>query len=440
MIALVERPRDLAAATFAELVDRDPPWLAALRRGAWARALELPLPSPTEERWRLTDPAPFDLARYSPLAGSPAVASLGAVGLPPLDQGAPAALSLQIDGAPHLVRLGDAARRAGVILCSLEQAALEHEALLRPRLATLAGSDELFSARALALLRGGTFLYVPRHVELEAPIQALSWLSRGGLALHPRTVAVVERGARVVVCDHSCSAAVEPAALAMPVTELFVEDGAQLGWVSWQGWGAGVNTLAMVRASVGRGARLRTLQITLGGALSRSSLEVRLDGEGAGSELLGLACPQGQQQVEHWTLQDHRAAHTRSDLLYRGVLDGESRSLYYGTIRVGPHARRADAYQASHNLLLCASARADSRPQLEIAHNDVRCTHGATVGPIDEQQLYYLMSRGIGRREATRLIVGGFLDAVLARGRWSGLSHALERAISAHGARLEVHP
>jgi Fe-S cluster assembly protein SufD len=251
-----------------------------------------------------------------------------------------------------------------------------------------------------------------------------------------RPLLIVEPGARVVICELAVSAPVSPAGLLDEVVELQVGEGAWVGWLRWQGLGrSGARLASTGAASLSRDAHLESLAVSLGGEYSRSVLQVALAGSGARSDLLGITFPTGHQRVEHWTLQDHRAPGTTSDLLYRSALADQARSLYYGTIRVQAGASRTDAYQQSRNLLLSSGARADTNPQLEIANNDVRCTHGATVGPIDEEQLFYLMSRGLPRHQAERLLVFGFFADVLARSAWSGVGPAGERALRQRAGR-----
>ncbi len=177
--------------------------------------------------------------------------------------------------------------------------------------------------------------------------------------------------------------------------------------------------------------RLETLAVTLGGHTSRSWTEVVLAGPGAESRMLGAAFLEGSQHAEQWTVQDHQAPNTSSDLLYAGALNGTSRSVYHGTIRVQPGARGTNAYQSNRNLLLSSGSRANTNPQLEIQNEEVRCTHGATVGPIDPEQVFYLMARGIPRLEAERLLVLGFFDRVIQEGKWSGLEERLAHNIRA---------
>jgi Fe-S cluster assembly protein SufD len=291
------------------------------------------------------------------------------------------------------------------------------------------GAEDVFEAYNLAMHRGGTFLYVPDGVALEAPLQSLHWLSEQGALIQPRTVVIAGRGAKVVFNDIYTSGPVEIASLVNPVTELYAAEDAQVGWVTWQDWGDGVRHLSNVKAKLESNAKLNTLLVTLGGEFSRTWKECEMAGEGAESIMLGLYFAHRKQHFEHWTVQDHWAPHTRSDLLYKGALDDQSRTVYYGTIKVRPDARQTDAYQANRNLALSREAKADTNPQLEIETNDVRCTHGATVGQVDDDQLYYLMSRGIPKGDAERLLIFGFFNEVLDRVEWSGMHELLAESI-----------
>jgi Fe-S cluster assembly protein SufD len=187
--------------------------------------------------------------------------------------------------------------------------------------------------------------------------------------------------------------------------------------------------VATVRAQLGRNALLNTLVVTLGGDFSRTWKECTMAGEGAQSYMYGLYFSRDDQRFEHWTMQDHVAPHCTSDLLYKGALDDTSQGLYYGTIHIRPKAFRSDAYQANRNLALSSTARAMPHPRLEIENNDVRCTHGATVGKVSPEHLFYLQSRGIPVDEARRLIVFGFFNQVLDKVTWSGMSDELAEAI-----------
>jgi Fe-S cluster assembly protein SufD len=416
------------------LADRGPTWVADVRHQAWSDSERLPFPDRRDERWRYTDTTPLQAGTYRVQAtgitgDSPGLPAGARRLLERLSPRRPAGQIVLADGQVAHSSLSVEAKRAGVTLAGLEEAAGWWPDLLRNRLGALVGIEDHFTARSLALFSGGTFLHVPGGTRLELPLRSLTWATSGGVYLSPRNVVVVDPGAEVVFVDLYASDATAQPTLAAPVTELFVGAGARVGWVTWQQWGAGVNHHAHLRAHLDRDAELRSLVVSLGGELSRTEAEVQLAGEGARAQLLGLYFPQGRQQVEHWTVQDHRAPRTRSDLAYRGALAGESRAVYYGTIRVHPEARATDAYQDNRNLLLSGRARADTNPQLEIETDEVRCTHGAAVGPIDPEQVFYLESRGIPRPLARRLVVQGFYQQLLQQADWSGLGADLTRAI-----------
>lgn len=422
-------------ATVETLAASSPDWLAELRREALQRYREISYPEGREEFWRFTDVGSLDPDGFTiaptdggiAITGSPKPAS-AALELTGVDS---AGRAVHADGSTFSIELSAKAKKAGVIFCDLETAVHEHADLLRPRLGSLVPPDDPFRALSLAAHRGGTFLHVPKGVELTEPFQALHWITHGaaGQAVIPRTVVIVEDGAKVVFNDLYASDALEAPTLAVPATEMFIGRGAQVGWVTWQDWGRGVRHLANVKAQLDRDALLNTLVVTLGGDFSRTWKECTLAGEGAQSYMFGLYFSHADQRFEHWTVQDHASPHTTSDLLYKGALADTSQALYYGTIRIRPNAFRSDAYQANRNLALSPHARALPNPQLEIENNDVRCTHGATVGQIDPDHLFYLQSRGIPRDEARRLVVFGFFNQVLDKVTWSGMHDRLAEAI-----------
>jgi Fe-S cluster assembly protein SufD len=378
-----------------------PDWLVSLRKQGADAYDKIPYPAGREEYWRYTD-----------------VASINPTGFKPAGDDA---ASVKLDGPT-----GD-----GVIFCDLETAVAEHADLIKGRIGSLVGATDPFTALSLASHRGGTFLYVPKGVEISTPFHALHTLneSAAGSVVLPRTVVIVEDGAKVVFNDVYSSEAFNEPVLAAPVVEMFIGQGANVGWVTYQDWGTGVRHVANVRAQLEKDALLNTLVVTLGGDFSRTWKECTMVGEGAQSYMYGLYFSHADQRFEHWTLQDHVAPHCTSDLLYKGALEDTSEALYYGTIYIRPNAHHSDAYQANRNLALSAKARAMPHPRLEIENNDVRCTHGATVGKVSDEHLFYLQSRGISREDARRLIVYGFFNQVLDKVEWSGMQEQLGDAI-----------
>ncbi len=247
------------------------------------------------------------------------------------------------------------------------------------------------------------------------PVQVLHWVDETGVGIFPRMLIVAERGSRVTIVEEFFSAGGSDPVLHVGATEIWVGDGADVTYLSVQEWADNVDHFATERAVLNRDSTLNWTSAVLGSHLTKRRAEVLLEGNGSTATIQGLYFPEGRQHIAQNTLQHHRALGTTSDLLYKGVLLDQSRSVYQGLIRVDPGAQRTDAYQANRNLMLSRQARADSMPQLEIEANDVRCTHGATVGQLDEDSLFYLMSRGLNRELATRLIVEGFFSPVLDR-------------------------
>jgi Fe-S cluster assembly protein SufD len=239
---------------------------------------------------------------------------------------------------------------------------------------------------------------------------------------------VAEELAEVTLIDRLASSSLERA-LSVAVTEIFAGPGARVRYVSLQDWSSGVTHLAVQRAHLARDAELRSLAVSFGADLSRTEVEAVLAEPGAHSEMLGLYFTDGDQHFDHRSLQDHAAPNCTSDLLYKGALRDASRAVYSGLIRVHPGAHKTDAFQTNRNIVLSDAAKADSIPNLEIEANDVRCSHAASVGPVDEDVLFYLETRGIPRAQGERLVVTGFFQEVLDRVQLPEVRAGLEAAI-----------
>ena len=306
-------------------------------------------------------------------------------------------------------RFGSESARA-----SLEAAVQEHPDLVRRWLGTAAvPEDGKFASLNSALWTGGLFLYVPRGVRVETPLRSYRWISEAGCSVFPRTLVVLEEGASAALVDEMASPDFDRTTLSVGTAELFAEEGAHLDYVALQSWGAGVVHLPTERVVAGRDARITTLYLTLGGSVARADVRCTLAKPGSHVDLLGVYLAEGTQHFDHETLQDHVSPHASSNLLFKGAIRDRSRSVFRGLIRVHPGAQRTDAYQTNRNLLLSSEARADSLPNLEIEADDVRCSHAATVGQLDQEEVFYLLSRGIPRAEAMRLVVFGFFGEVL---------------------------
>jgi len=399
----------------------EPPAMRAWRLSAPEALRRLPFPRRDQEIWRRTDLSglPFGQVRPAlPGEGGPTRrrADLPAPARQALDRRVRrAGVLVQVGGRTALLTLSPEAQQAGVVLAPLTASSLPEGALERLGQA-LPPEEHWFSALNSALFAGGAFLRVPAGVRLRHPLHLLFLPSQGAEAIFPRLLMVLEEGASaVVVEEHLGPEAPEGPVLSVAVAEALVGPGARLVHIRAQDLHPSAFFLAFQRNRVAEGAFLQTLQADLGSRLLKTHLETVLEGPDARSEMLGLAAGNDAQHFDRFTLQDHRAPSTTSDLLYKGVLRDTARAIYYGEIHIARGAIKTDAYQQDRNLLMGGGPHAESIPVLEIEADDVRCSHGATVGPVDREHLFYLMSRGIPRPEAERLLVQAFLEEVLAR-------------------------
>ena len=356
--------------------------MAALRRRA-SDALEgAATPSPARDRpWKYVDPAALDLDGFAPpTANSGAVAIRGGAG-----EGLTAA-GFGEAGGDALARLGEAVGVEGDRLAALHY----------------------------AFLRGGALVETKANAEIAEPLRITREFTEAGALATPHTLVVAGANSRLTVIEEYRSGG-EPLA-ALPVVELLAGPGAVVRYTTLHRWGARTRVFAQQRAITERDADVRSLSLVTGGRLVKSHIVASLEGRGSSSEIYGVAVGAGDEQSDFYTLQDHIAEDTRSDLLIKSALGERSRAVYYGLTRVGLGARRADANQENRNLLLSRAAKADSDPVLEILTNDVtRVSHGATAGPVDEEELFYIQSRGLTRAGAVGLLVRGFLGEPLDR-------------------------
>jgi Fe-S cluster assembly protein SufD len=418
----------------------EPKWVLQKRYQAWDsyKTLEPPF-------WRRTDLRRLKWEELIPYAPPQAPVDDPAALPPKLHRaletyGQRGGLLLQRDSAPVDQNLAEEISAQGVILTDLDTAAREHSDLVQKYLhRAVPVNQDQYTALNGAFRSGGAFLYVPENVDVSLPLVSILWMELPQLAVFPHSLVVVERGSRVTFVSELLSMGCEgcPNTYHGGVTELFVGAGARLNYVNTQDLGRHVYDLRSQTALLGRDSRLDWVTVNLGSRLSRSSQYTRLQAPGGEARITGLYLPDGRQHLAFDTLQEHEAANCTSDLLYHGALLDKARSVYEGTIRVWPGAQNTNAYQDDRNLLLSTKARADSIPQLEIEANEVRCTHGATMSQVDENHIFYLMSRGIPRRQAVRLVVEGFFRPVLDRlpEKLGGLRGRLDEAVA---AKLDV--
>ncbi len=412
----------------------EPDWLREKRLKAWQTFEKTPMPTLRDEAWRYTDISDVRIEDFVPYAPSPDVTSEG--DLPEAVQALikegeeNSALLVQHNSEIAYSRVDESLLHRGVIFTDLHIALREHEDLVREHLFGLVPMDyDKFAALNAAAFSGGSFLYVPRGVDVEVPIQSYRWLDVIG-SIMPRTLVIVEEGASVTYIDEYASVDGEEPTFSNGAVELFVGEGAHLRYVSLQNWERNVLHFNTIRSSTEKDATINSLVVSLGSQLSRTNVEAALAASGSDSEMLGLYFADSDQVLDHHTLQDHISPNAHSDLLYKGALRDESLAVFSGLIRVEPGAQKTDAYQTNRNLILGTDdAFAVSLPNLEIMADDVKCSHGSTTGQVDETELFYLMSRGIPRREAEKLVVFGFFGEVTSRIPLPGLKEKLDRAI-----------
>jgi Fe-S cluster assembly protein SufD len=342
--------------------------------------------------WEFTDISELDLAAYEPVsADEPATAT-------PLFE------------LPDRQDLPD-----GVIVTTIAKALSDHSELVQSRLGSLVVDDDPFVALNDAGYRHGAFVYVPRGVAVEQPISVSSIQARSGTLLNQRTLIVLEEGAQAEVWEQYLSGEGELDGVFNTVVELIVGDNARLCYICGQALSERSWIFGAQRAEVGRDASLDWVALGFGSARGHVRMETRLAGEGAEARVTGAYATHDRQHIDFDTTQEHAAPNTTSDLAFRGVLQGRSTAVWKGNIIVDPGAQKTDAFQESRNLLISKRAHADAIPGLEIQANDVRCTHAAAVAQVDPEQLFYLRSHGLREDIAKRLVIEGFLSALLER-------------------------
>ena len=427
----VARPFDLNESDLESVIQRmaGPKWLAKRRHQAWASFQELAMPTLNDEPWRRTDirmlpspevelrpadDAPVEPALLRPLAG---------------DENA-AQIVLRPGHAPVSEGLAGLAEQ-GVVFCDWATAESQHDAILKEYLGKVVPDDEgKFSALAAALSDQGILIFVPKGVHLAQPLHSVLWSPGSGLLSLSRVLVIVEDGAELTYV-HEMASPTEPEGDSIHdgIIELWLGDGANLRFVEVQNWGKHVWNFAHERARVGRDSNLDWIFGSVGSKLTKTFTELDLVGQGSTGRMSGFYFVDGSQHLDQDTQQNHLAPHTTSDLLFKGALVDKARSVWQGMIYVAPGAQKTDGYQANRNLILSDSARADSIPGLEILADDVRCTHGATVGQLEEEPIFYLMSRGLPREEAERLVVDGFFAPIMQRIPFEDVRSRFEKMI-----------
>ncbi len=422
-------------ATLADL----PQWYVSSREDALRRFQEMPKPHFKDERWRFSDtrlfqfdeaPAQLDLEqahRDQALEGS--------TGLDHVSGKAIFANGRKL----HADSLPEELQEKGVIWLPIEEALAQHPELLEKYYMDQGAplGSERFAALHYAMGQSGTFLYVPKNVEVELPLEVFHWKCGNGGAIYPHTLIVAERFAKVTLLDHYESLNHNATGYACAVTDLYAGEGAQVNYVGVQNWGLGVVANHINSTEVARDGHAKSMIVNLGGKYIRGESFSRMTGEGGRSDMLAMSAGEQDQVYDMRTLQEHQKGHTTSDLLYKNTLNDESKTVFSGLIKVDEGAHQTDAYQTVRNLMLDERAEADSMPGLEILADDVKCSHGATTGTVDEEEMFYLLARGIPDKQAKRLVVGGFLLEAAERLELPEIEDLLRQRIEEYFRKLE---
>jgi len=408
-----------------------PDWFRDQQSAAWQQFEALPNPTRKDQAWRFSNVALLDLA---PFKISAPLSENDRKNVLKYSRGLDQYAARMIFANDQLIErdvVSEDLKRRGVIFQPLERAMVEHADLFRKYFMSTEArlGSAKFAALHKALVSSGTFLFVPRGLEIKEPIEIFHWLRHDNMSIFPHLLLVTDELAKVTVIEHFRSCNPTTPGFACGVNDLIAGPGAKVTYVCAQNWAENVIALQMNSTTVDHDASAMSLNLHLGGKYSRFESLSRLIGEGGRSDLLAVAVARHQQEFDARTLQDHASPHTASDLLYKNALDDHARTTFGGLIRVEPHAHFTDAYQKVRNLLLSDDSEANSMPGLEILADNVRCTHGATSGQIDEDELFYLRTRGIPTKVAQRLLVTGFLDEVIQRLNHPAIAEHLHRLV-----------
>jgi Fe-S cluster assembly protein SufD len=413
---------------------RDPQWLVEIRRAAMERLREIGFPTVRDEDWKYTNVAPILKVPFMETSETELQpVRLGERPHPDPLPGGEGTQLVFINGH-YRSDLSSAGNGDGLQIGSLREVLATRPDDARPYLAKIARQANGFAAANAALLEDGAFVRIPRGIAVAQPIHLLflSEAAFGPTLSHPRNLVIAEPGSQAAIVETYIGTAGE-LYFTNSVTEVNVGDGANLDMYKVERESTAAYHVATMEVHQERDSRFTSNSITLGGAIARNDLIVRLEAEGADCTLNGLFIGSGTQHLDNDTLIDHAKPHGTSRELYKGIMDGKSRGIFHGKIVVRPDAQKTDAMQTNKNLLLSKEALVNSTPALEIFADDVKCRHGSTIGQLDEGAMFYLRSRGIGEEEARDLLVYAFASDVASRIRIAPLRALVEQHL---GLRL----
>jgi Fe-S cluster assembly protein SufD len=416
-----------------------PSWLFPLRKAGMARFAESGFPTLHEEDWRFTNVAPIAKLPFKPVFES-APDGVTREAIRKFTFGELETTRLVFVNGHFSTALSDPApEQKGILIKNLAAALKSDSSLLERHLARYAQDQtSSFSALNTAFFQDGAFIHIAAGKAIEKPVHLLfiTTMKDEGATSHPRNLIVAEANSQATVIESYVSTADAPY-FTNAVTELVLGDNAVVEHCKFQDEGPSAFHIAAIHAQLGRGSNLTAHSVATGARLSRNNIRTVLGGEGVNCILNGLYLTRGEQLADHHMVVEHAQPHCNSHEYYNGILDDRSKGVFHGRILVKQPAQKTDAKQTNKNLLLSEDATIDTKPQLEIYADDVKCTHGATVGQLNEESVFYLRARGIGAETARRMLIHAFAGEIIERIRWTPAREELDRLV---WERLEANP
>jgi Fe-S cluster assembly protein SufD len=390
-------------------------WFREKQQAAWARFLELPVPVRTNEKWRFANLTRIrDMDGFSPVTGeSPDVPEI--VVKSGRFEKVSGRIILADDAQVSPIYLQEGLEEKGVIFTTLVDAIVKYPDLVRKYFMQQSPElgSEKFEALHVALLRNGVFLHIPDNLEIKDPFVVYNWALKDKGAIFPHTLFVTGRNSKASLIEFQECATRDSEHLVIANAHLYAEDGAQPNHTIIQNWNLNTLSFQLNTNNASSDTTAKSTLINVGSAQARQEVHGKIFGSGSNVEMYALNVPSGTQEFDQRTLQTHIAPNSRSDLLFKNALMDKARTIFSGLIIVEENAQQTDAYQTNNNLMMSEDVEANSLPGLEIKANDVKCSHGATTGRIDESELFYFLARGIPRNEAQKLMLFGYFEEIV---------------------------
>lgn len=408
MNTTLETPTDTLSAN-------EPEWLSTLRNEGKAQFDILPAPTARDERWRFASVGKLSIDGFAPAPAPTADKLAELVKRSNLVSARAGQLVYADDTQAQFEGISEALAAKGVIYLPVLEAVAQHPELMQKYFlqeSTELGSEKYFGLHA-QLVKAGSILYVPKGVEIEQPFVNYYWTSGERAAVFPHTLIIAEENAKASVVDIFFSETEDNQALNVSVSNIHAASGANIFRKVVQDWNEKTVSFQLDTTVADRDTLVKNLAVNIGAERARFENQTRIEGPGADVKMYSLTVAEESQEFDQRTFQTHNAGNAVSDLLYKNALLDKARTIFSGLIKVAEGAQQTDAYQTNRNLLLDPTAEANALPGLEILANDVKCSHGATTGNVDAEELFYMMQRGIAKRDAMKLMVFGFFEEVI---------------------------